>query len=810
MGLVTAQRDPDRPNRTYAYDRRVDPQLQWSGKHESTEVEVDTVSLHVHERIDPSTILEKVMNPDRHAQQTMSSFFEDVENNPPYRDAIDFYGHGHNWSNRLIAGDSLLVMNSLLEKEGMRGKIQMAYVDPPYGIKYGSNFQPFVNKKNVVDRKGEDLTQEPEMIKAFRDTWELGIHSYLSYIRDRLLLSRELMSESGSCIVQISIDNVARVRIIMDEVFGAKNFVNMITVQKTTSSTSKTLDSVADYLLWYAKDKKKMKYRDLFIQKDPPTNDQGYRYVEEKNGKRRSMSQQERSNPRILPTGSKVFMYGDLTSKSGEGNVKFEYDGDTFFPGHGSWKTSTKGLQTLARKNRVGRHGSGIGYIRYFDDFPYRHLDNIWTDATSGFLKKRYVVQTHSKIIERVILMATDPGDLVLDPTCGSGTTAYAAEKWGRRWITCDTSRVALIIAKQRLMASKFDYYKLSHPDQGVSSGFDYERVGHPTLKTIANNEKAAEEVLYDKPVIDKSKMRVTGPFTIEAVPAPLVRSIDALHSEVQGSDEAGQPDRDNSQHQQHQQQWRDELQRTGIRGRNGQKIEFARIFTHPATRYIHADAETSGVDSKRAVISFGPKYAPLEQRQVELAMEEAHSLVPRPQMVIFAAMQFDPEAAKDIDRLRWPDGTVLKVEINKDLLTADLKKNRATSESFWLMGQPDVELEKAKNGKYVIRVKGFDYYNTVTDEIESGGAPKIAMWMLDTDYDGRSLYPQQAFFPMEGETDGWNSLAKTLQSQIDEELVAKYHGTESLQFEVGPNKRAAVKIIDDRGIESLRIIELG
>lgn len=808
VGLVTARRDPDRPSKTYAFDQRTDPQLQWSGKLESAELEIDTVSLHVHERIDPSTILEKAISPDRHAQQTMHGFFEDDENNPPYRDAIDFYGHGHNWSNRLVAGDSLLVMNSLLEKEGMRGRIQMIYVDPPYGIKYGSNFQPFVNKRDVVDGKDEDLTQEPEMIKAFRDTWELGIHSYLSYMRDRLLLSRELLHESGSCIVQISIENVARVRIIMDEIFGADNFVSMITVQKTTSSTSKTLDSVADYLCWYAKNKKNMKYKSLYAKKDPPRNDTGYKYVELKNGNRRSMTLEERHDPTKIPKYARIYMQGVLTSAGNTSDDdKFKFQGKTYTSGlNHHWKTTISGMQALASKNRIVQTGSGLAYVRYFDDFPYRHLDNIWTDATSGFLKKRYVVQTNSKIIERIMLMTTDPGDLVLDPTCGSGTTAYAAEKLGRRWITCDTSRVALIIAKQRIMSSKFDYYKLSHPDQGVVGGFEYEGVKHPTLKTIASGESAPEETLYDRPVIDKNKIRVTGPFTIEAVPAPLVRSIDALYHEVQNS---GDPEQQGNDSNQHQQQWRDELRRAGIRGKDGQKIEFARISTHPTTRHIHADAETNEENPKRAVVSFGPKYAPLEQRQVEMAMEEAHSLVPKPKMVIFAAMQFDPEASKDIDQLKWPDGTVLKVEVNKDLLTADLKKNRATNESFWLMGQPDVELERAKGGKYAIRVNGFDYYNTSTDEIESGGPSKIAMWMLDTDYDGRSLYPQQVFFPMEGKAGGWNSLAKALHSQIDEELIAKYRGIESIPFESGPNKRAAVKIIDDRGIESLKIIEL-
>lgn len=730
----------------------------------------------------------------------MLNFFDTAENNPPLRDAIDFYKHDQGWSNRLIAGDSLLVMNSLLEKEGLESKVQMIYIDPPYGIKYGSNFQPFVNKRSVTDGKDEDLTQEPEMIKAFRDTWELGIHSFLTYLQNRLFLARRLLRESGSCIVQISLENVACVRLIMDEIFGAENFVSMITLKKTTSSTSITLDSVADYLLWYSKDKKKMKYRDLFIRKDLPVNDSGYRFLEEKDGIRRPMTKEELDNPKTIPPHSKIFMYGDLTSQSGKGDTKFEFKGKMYTPGYGHhWKTTIKGLQTLAAKNRISQHGKGLGYIRYFDDFPYRHLDNVWIDATSGFLKKIYVVQTNAKIIERILLMTTDPGDLVLDPTCGSGTTAYVAEKWGRRWITCDTSRIALILAKQRLMTSKFDYYRLLDPDHGISNGFDYMKVQHPTLKTNANDDPPPHETLYDEPLVNKNKVRVTGPFTIEAVPAPLVKSIDALSQEPRG-------DLTNNIHQQ---QWRDEMLKTGIRGKGGQKIEFVRVGTHPATRWLHADAETREEKPKRAMISFGPEHAPLEQRQVELAIEESHTLVPKPRMIIFAAMQFDPEAAKDIEGIKWPGVTILKVEMNKDLLTHDLKKRHSGNESFWMMGQPDVEVQKTSDGKNVITVNGFDYYDTVTDEIESGGTSRIAMWMLDADYDGRSVYPQQIFFPMEGKAGGWNRLAKTLHDRVDDELVAKYHGMESIPFETGPNKRAAVKIVDDRGIESLKIIEL-
>ncbi len=807
VGLVTSQTDPDQPSKKYSYDPRLDPQLQWSGKQESTEIAVDTVSLHVHERVDPVTILEKAMKPERRSQQTLHNFFDTSENNPPLRDAIDFYKHEHNWSNRLVAGDSMLVMNSLLEKEGMEGKVQMIYMDPPYGIKYGSNFQPFVSKKKVTDGKDGDLTQEPETIKAFRDTWALDVHSFLTYMRDRLMLAHLLLHESGSCIVQISLENAARIRLIMDEVFGAGNFVNMISVQKTTSSSSSTLDSVADYLLWYAKDRNRTKYNDLFQKKSLPVNDPTYRYVEEKDGTRRSMSQEERANPQTIPPDARIFTYDNLTSKSGDSSIKFEFKGEDFLPGRGAWKTSTEGLQTLVSKNRIDRKGNGVWYIRYFNDFPYWHLNNIWTDSVSSFLRKVYVVQTNAKIIERVLLMTTDPGDLVLDPTCGSGTTAYVAEKWGRRWITCDTSRVALIIAKQRLMTSKFEYYKLAHADQGIASGFVYERVRHPTLKTVASNEDPLEEVLYDKPYKDQNKVRVTGPFTVESVPAPVVKSIDTLYGGGHESNLDSADGRAGIYFR--QQQWRDELLKTGIRGKEGQVIKFTRMEAHPATKHVHAEAETNDPDPKRVMISFGPEYAPLEQRQVERVIEETQTLVPKPQLLIFAAMQFDPEAAKDIDEAKWPGVTMLKAEMNKDLLTQDLKKNRSTNESFWLMGQPDVKAQRGKDGKYTVVVNGFDYYNAATDEIESGGPSKIVMWMLDTDYDGRSLYPQQVFFPMDGKAGGWNNLSKAIKFQIDEELIAKYHGTSSIPFEAGPNGRAAVKIIDDRGIESLKVIEL-
>ena len=400
--------------------------------------------------------------------------------------------------------------------------------------------------------------------------------------------------------------------------------------------------------------------------------------------------------------------------------------------------------------------------------------------------------------------MTTDPGDLVFDPTCGSGATAYVAEQWGRRWITCDTSRVAVALARQRLMTAVFDYYELAHPEEGVSSGFKYKTVPHITLKSIANNEPSVQETLYDQPLVDRKKKRVTGPFTVEAVPAPAVKSLNDIEPPQQADNSVAR-----SGETLRQAEWRDELLKTGIRGQRGQIIEFSRLEPLPGARWLQVDGETKEEQPKRVVVSFGPEHAPLEQRQVALAIDEAQSLVPKPQLIVFASFQFDPEAAKDIDGLKWPGVTLLKAQMNADLLTADLKKKRPSNQSFWLIGQPDVLLRRDKKGKYTVEVLGFDYYNTRTGQIESGDTGKIAMWMLDTDYDGRSLFPQQVFFPMAGKKDGWSRLAKNLKAEIDEGLMEKFRGSVSLPFAPGRHGRAAVKIIDDRGIESLIIMEV-
>jgi len=417
-----------------------------------------------------------------------------------------------------------------LKKEGMAGKVQMVYFDPPYGIKYNSNFQPFVNKRDVKDGNDADIPAEPEMIQAFRDTWELGIHSYLNYLRERLLLAKELLHESGSCFVQISDENIHLARNLLDEVFGKENFIVTFPVKKKGSQKSTLLDPVNDFLLWYSRSPRsenKTKYRQLYYKRPfDSENLEGFRFVEidgidyelknlkTPDGKKfdylSNLSRVLSDYPQ-----AKLFRPDPLQSGGVRKNqsLPFEYKGKVFHPNVGScWKTTvvlengtTPGMTKLAERNRFVIVGTGLYYRRYYGDFEYKELSN-WWDNLGGASNQIYVVQTNEEIIKRCVLMTTDPGDLVLDPTCGSGTTAYVAEQWGRRWLTCDTSSVAITLAKQRLMTAKFDYYELAHPLEGIRSGFNYKKVPHITLGSIANNEPAKQETLYDQPFVERAK----------------------------------------------------------------------------------------------------------------------------------------------------------------------------------------------------------------------------------------------------------------------------------------------------------------
>ena len=802
VGLVKPETDPDTgKKKKYAYDPHLDPQLQWAGKAEHTSFEVPTASLHIHERIDPRRIVESV----RAKEDTPQLSLFEAEKKP-LREAIEFYKHKENWSNRLIAGDSLLVMNSLLEKEGMAGKVQMVYFDPPYGIKYGSNFMPFVNKRDVKDGSDDDLSSEPEMLKAFRDTWELGIHSYLTYIRDRLKLTKDLLNDSGSVIIQIGDENVHRIRLLLDEIFGAENFISQIAFTTSVPLGAKFIPGVLNYLIIYAKNKTTYKFRRIFSEKKP--GEGAYTSLMLPDGSWRSMTQKEKSGEVSIPTGSKVFFNLSLLSAGRTESCVFDVDfnGKKYSPGGGkSWKTNEEGIKNLIKNKRVIATENTLRYVLLHEDYPVKELTDVWTD-TGNESNKVYVVQTSTEVIKRCLLMSTDPGDLVLDITCGSGTTAYVAEKWGRRWITCDTSRISLTLAKQRLLTAVFEYYELAHQKEGIGSGFKYKTVPHVTLKSIANNEPADNEILYDQPIVDPKRIRVTGPFTVEAVPAPTVLSLeDTLLNEadIMSADKSivrtGETKR--------QDDWRAELLRTGVRAKGGAKIEFSRVEPLQGTTYLQAQAETKEANPKKVLVCFGPEHAPLEQRLVDLALGEAGNTKPKPDMILFCAFQFDEEASKDIDETNWPGFTLLKAQMNMDLQTDDLKKGNRSSESFWLIGQPDIELIKVGDGKVQVSVNGFDYYNPKTGEVESGGKDKIAMWMLDHNYDGRSLLPSQVFLPLSGAKEGWSTLAKNLKAEIDEDKMEAYSGTVSLPFE--PGKQVAVKIIDDRGIESLKIIRL-
>jgi adenine-specific DNA-methyltransferase len=795
VGLVSSATDKFDGRQKYAHDPHIDPYLSWAGKKEGTEFDVQNVSLHIHERIDPKRIIKSFLKKDTGPKQV--SLFEQPDNEPPLNKAIEFYKHEHDWTNRLIAGDSLLVMNSLLNKEGMAGKVQMIYIDPPYGIKYNSNFQPFVNKKDVKDRD-EDIPAEPEMIQAFRDTWELGIHSYLTHLRDRLLLAKELLHESGSVFVQINEENIHHVREVMEEVFNKDNFVAMVSYKTRGVLGSNDLAHLYDIIIWYAKDKKQMKFRELFVEKDEESKkNYPYTLVNKKIEKAKDNT----------PLEDRIAL-GDLNSSGLTPSCVYDYEfkGKVYKPrSNKSWKTNLEGMKKLEALGRITARGNSLYFISYYKDFPASRLTNMWLDTTAAS-GKSYVVETQDKVIERCMLMTTDPSDLILDPTCGGGTSAFVAEKWGRRWITCDTSRVAITLAKQRLMTSNFEYYELAHEEEGIRSGLIYKEIPHISVGTFTKESEAKLENLYDVPKVEKNKVRVTGPFTVEAVPSLRVKPFDGKEPKIEGSGrELSQTGETGNQSL-----YRDELKTTGIRTTGGKKIEFSVVEPMLATKFLHAKGEIIEKDkTKKAYISFGPDFGPMEQRQVEEAINEARRLKEKPDFVIFAAFHFDPEAAKDIDQIDWSGVQILKAQMSVDLLTADLRKKRSSNQSYWLIGQPDVEVIKEKGGKYKVRVNGFDYYNPISGEIESKNNAHIAMWFLDTDYDERSLLPDQVFFPMKDSKRDWTKLAKTLNGEIDEELIEAFTGVESLPFEAGEEKKIAVKIIDNRGIESFVIKNL-
>ncbi|MCF6356150.1 MAG: site-specific DNA-methyltransferase, partial [Candidatus Polarisedimenticolaceae bacterium] len=535
------------------------PFLNWTGKAERRQIAVPTIPLFVHERHSTQAILETLES--YKAAGTTLDLFSDPDLD--ITDKLDAYEHKGPWANRMVLGDSLQVMNSLLEYEGLGGQVQMIYMDPPYGVKFGSNFQPFVRKRDVKHGKDEEMIREPEMVKAYRDTWELGIHSYLTYLRDRLLLARELLTESGSIFVQISDENLHHVREVMDEVFGSENLMSIITFAKAgggLESTSRIAARV-DYLVWYAKNKKAAKYQPLFEKRDDAL-DSGFDMIELPDGSRRRVTASEKSEEAKFPEGSKFFMSVTF-SKPGPGSkYEIEHKGKAYNSGRRWWGIPKESLEKVITTGRTVTTKNEIRFVKYFTDFSYRSMSNLW-DKLGGAANPLYVVQTSPLVIQRCLQMTTDPGDLVLDPTCGSGSTAYVAEQWGRRWITCDTSRVPLALARQRLLTAIFPWYELKEPQRGPSGGFVYKRkqnrkgeeigglVPRITLKSIANNDEPETVTLVDRPEINNKVTRVCGPFTVKPpsrLPVPCWKSrmpskkppLPTVHREVRVLREAG------------------------------------------------------------------------------------------------------------------------------------------------------------------------------------------------------------------------------------------------------------------------------
>ena len=518
-----------------AYQRRnfdLDPQLVWRGKdlQDWADLVVPAPPLFIQEKVHPKVLIDDLLRRSAEARAQAApeiDLFADFNGLPDDNARTEFYQHDANWANRMILGDSLQVMASLAEREGLRGKVQCIYIDPPYGIKFNSNFQWSTTSRDVKDGKAEHITREPEQVKAFRDTWRDGVHSYLTYLRDRLTVARDLLTESGSIFVQIGDENVHRVRAVMDEVFGDENFVTQITY-KVTSGFERSLGPrrIQDYILWYAKQRDYCKYRRIYTSKDlSELNLTLWKYCELDDAVR-SLTLEERRNPVAIPTGTRVFRTLPLHTMGTSKREPREFRGTTYTPPRNTqWRHTERSFRVAAKAGRIMTEGTRVVSKLYVDDFAQEEINSVWTD-TGPELSKSYVVQTSGAAIQRCILMTTDPGDLVLDPTCGSGTTAYVAEQWGRRWITIDTSRVALALARARVMGARYPYYLLADSPEGqrkeaklagkapseaptygaVRQGFVYERVPHITLKSIANN--AEIEVIHENHQVTLEDLR--------------------------------------------------------------------------------------------------------------------------------------------------------------------------------------------------------------------------------------------------------------------------------------------------------------
>jgi len=825
----------------YPRDPSLDPQLVWKGKDEQDreDLAVPVVPIYIQEKIHPQALIDTLPRIEQ-ADNREPFLFADFNGGPTdFAQKVDFYHHDQNWTNRMILGDSLLVMTSLAEKEGLKGKVQTIYLDPPYGIKFGSNWQVSTRKRDVKDGKAEDATRQPEQVRAFRDTWKLGIHSYLAYLRDRLLVSRDLLTETGSVFVQIGDENVHLVRSVMDEVFGSENFSSQIVFRKTTGKGSQLLDNTYDTILWFAKDKGVVKYRPVYEERSVAEED-NLRFVELPDGSRRRMTDDEVGDAKALPVGSRIYRPNPLTNQrpaQGSDLRDYFFEGKRFTPSAGTFRTDKAGLDRLNIARRLLGIGSSLTFIRYLDDFPFKPRNDIWDDTRSGGYgeDKIYVVQTNSKVIERCLLMTSDPGDLLLDPTCGSGTTAYVAEQWGRRWITCDTSRVALALARTRLMAAKYPYYLLADSPDGIKKeteltgkmppeyktegdikkGFVYKRVPHVTLKSIANNpdikegmtrdqidnaiaKHAENETLYDQPYEDNKRVRVCGPFSVESLSPHRVLSTADDNQNGTVTEQEGRKQQDFAS------MILDNLKKAGVQNtRKAERLTFDHLDPFAGT-WLHAAGEYTDADGKnrRVAVSIGPEHGTVGPQQVKESAKEAVQGVGF-DMLIVCGFAFDPHVAEEVKR--YGKLTVLPANMNPDLAMGDeLLKKTGAGNLFMVFGEPDLEITKQKNGQIVAEIKGVDVYDPTTGQIRSSSTDDIACWFIDTDYNGESFFVRHAYFT--GADEPYDKLKRALRAEIDEAAWSSLYSTVSRPFNRPDSGKIAVKVINHYGDEVLKV----
>lgn len=791
-----AWQDTDKPKtRRFEYDPHLDPQLVWAGKSERTSFEVQAPSIHVHERISAEDVIRSI---EREPPELALFDYAELDRSK----AVEFYEHELGWENRMVLGDSLVAMTSLLEKERLGGQVQVVYFDPPYGINFNSNFQARISNRSPKETSDAALTREPEQIQAYRDTWQLGVHSYLTYLRDRLLLCRELLADTGSIFVQIGPDRLHLVRMLLDEVFGPENACPMITAQKTSGHESALLPEVNDFLLWYSRDRSQArgKYRQLFERRGNMGS--SYRHVELPDGTRRAMTAAERLDPSALPSGSRVLTYGDITSQGTSRSVPFEFEGRTFHPGRNlQWKIRLEGMEGLARAGRLAVIGDTLRYVRYADDFGAVRYTNVWTDTgRAGYeqRKKRFVVETNPKIVERAILMCSDPGDLVLDPTCGSGTTAYVAEKHGRRWITLDTSRVALSLARERLLTATYPYYRLKDEPRGVDAGFEYRILKRVTASSIGYGKQAPEETLYDEPLVDGGKLRVTGPFTVEALSRYAVNPMnDDVPPEPSGAQAAEAQD--------HVMTLLDALRQQGIPRHGAKPIPIEVLEPLSGTGQLQAEGSFLDDDGteRRFAVSLGPRFGPITVAQIDEALHDAYGY----DLVVFAGFAANAEAQDYLAKGKVGRFNVALLEANPDLLVGDLLKSTSSSQTFRLFSSPDVELIRGEGDQFTVEIRGVDSFDASTGKVTSRDRDEIAAWFLDADYDGLVFRLSQAFFPR---SSAWEPLQRALKGSIDPALLDQLASFESLPFDAGEHARVAVRVVDDAGTTSEAVLDLG